>query len=154
MKSQAIKLSGGQFKTLHKEMMASPGVEGGFTVHAVTGERPTEGHMVAYEDTERMTSPASATKASSLAGYTRQHRESLSQPNTYLGGWKPSSDQFTTLDRSQIIKPSHKTSAAYGPGVADADARTSALDIGISRNQFSTYDLKSGRSHSTGVDRP
>jgi hypothetical protein len=153
VREQPIKLSMGQFKGLHNDMMASPGVEGGFTVHAVTGERPTEGHMVAYPDTERLTSPASASKPSHIANFARQNREALSRPDTYMGGWKPDSDQFTTLDRSQIIKPSHKTAADYGPGVADAEARTSALDLGIARNQFSTYDLKSGRSHSTGVDR-
>ena len=153
MKHQPIKLSGSQFKGLHKEMMATPGVEGGFTIHAVTGERPTEGHMVSYPGTERLTSPAEATKPRDIANFTRQHRGELARPDVYLGGWKPESDEFTTVDRSQIIKPSHKVASDYGNEVANAEARTSALDLGIARGQFSTFDLKTGRSHSTGFDR-
>ena len=146
-------ISKDQFHGLHKELMAEPGVEGGFTIHAQTGERPTEGHMVSYQGTERLTSPAEATRPRDLANYVRTQREALGRPDVYFGGWKPESGEFTTLDRSQVIKPDPKTAAQHGAMVADADARTSALDLAIARDQFATFDLKRGRSDRSGVTR-
>lgn len=146
-------LSKDQFKGLHGRMMASPGVEGGFTAHAVTGDEPTTGVMVSLPGTEHMTTPASATKPSAIPGYVNRNRESLSRPDVYLGGWKPESDEFTTLDRSQRFAGKPEVAAKYGQDVADIDAVTSALDMGISRDQFAVFDLKRGRSISTGIDR-
>lgn len=146
-------LSKKQFKDLHSQMMATPGEEGGFTVHAQTGEVPTTGTMVSYPDTETLTSPASASRPSDIPHYVNQNRESLSQSDTYLGGWKPKSDEFTTLDRSQRFEGKPAIAKRYGQNVADADATGSALDMGISRNQFAVFDLKRGRSIDTGIDR-
>lgn len=146
-------LSKGQFHQYHAQMMAKPGVEGGFTVHAVTGEEPSTGSMVSLPDTEHLTAPASATKPSALPAYVNKNRESLSQPDVYLGGWKPKDDSFTTIDRSQRFAPDPKVAAEYGPDVAEGDALTSALDMGLARNQFSVYNFKRGRSIPTGVDR-
>ena len=143
-------ISKDQFKGLHSDLMATPGEEGGFSVHAMTGEVPTEGHMVSLPG-EHLTTPASATRPSHLAGYVNQNRESLSKPDVFFGGWKPKSGAFTTLDRSQQIKPNPSVTAEYGPAVADADALTTALDLGISRNQFSVWSHSRGRSIPTGV---
>jgi hypothetical protein len=88
-----------------------------------------------------------------LPAYVNRNRESLSQPDVYLGGWKPSNDEFTTIDRSQRFAPDPKVAAEYGADVAEGDALTSALDMGISRNQFSVYNFKRGRSIDTGVGR-
>ena len=145
-------ISKDQFGELHQQLMATPGEEGGFSVHAATGEVPNEGYMVSYPG-ETMHTPASATRPSHLAGYVNRNRESLSQPDVYFGGWKPKSDEFTTLDRSQKITADPAVAAEHGQAVAEADALTSALDIGISRNQFSVYSHSRGRSIDTGVTR-
>ena len=142
-----------QFKDLHKQMMATPGEEGGFSVHAVTGDQPAEGYMVSLPDTEEPTFPASATKASQLARYVNRNRESLSQPDVFFGGWKPETDAYTTLDRSQQIRANPATVRDYGSGVADIDAATTALDLGIARKQDSIYSVKRGRSTYTNVVR-
>jgi len=146
-------LSKAQFHKYHAQMMATPGEEGGFTVHAVTGEEPSTGTMVSLPDTEHLTAPASATKPSALPHYVNKNRESLSRPDVYLGGWKPESDEFTTIDRSQRFGSDPKVAAEYGPDVAEADALTSALDMGLARNQFSAYNFKRQRSIPTGGDR-
>ena len=134
-------------------MMARPGEEGGFSVHAVTGEEPSSGTMVSLPDTEHMTTPASATRPSALPHYVNKNRESLSQPDVYLGGWKPDTDAFTTIDRSQRFASNPKVAAEYGEDVAEADSLTSALDVGLARDQFSVYNLKRNRSIPTGTDR-
>jgi hypothetical protein len=143
-------ISKDQFHGLHRELMASPGVEGGFSIHAMTGAIPSEGSMVSYEG-ESKTTPASATRPSHLARYVRENRKMLSRPDVYFGGWKPESDAFTTLDRSQQILPSPAVAAEYGEDVAEADSLTTALDLGVSRNQFSVHNFRRGRSISTGA---
>ena len=146
-------LSKDQFHHYYSQMMARPGEEGGFSVHAVTGEEPSTGTMVSLPDTEHMTTPAAATRPSALPHYVNKNRESLSQPDVYLGGWKPETDEFTTIDRSQRFDSNPKVAAEYGTDVAEADALTSALDMGFARDQYSVYNLKRNRSIPTGTDR-
>lgn len=146
-------LSKSQFSRYHAQMVATPGVEGGFTVHAATGVEPSTGTMVSLPDTEHLTAPASNTRPSALAGYVNRNRASLSQPDIYLGGWKPKTDEFTTIDRSQRFEPKASVTAQHGHDVAEADSLTSALDMGLARNQFSVYNFKRKRSIDTGVDR-
>jgi len=146
-------LSKGQFGNLYGQMMAAPGVEGGFTVHAVTGEQPSSGIMVSLPNTETYTAPASATKPSSLPRYVRQHRESLSKPDVYLGGWKPKTDEYTTIDRSQRFAANPAIAQEYGQGVAEHDALERGLTMGYSRHQDAVFNLKTKRTTPTGYER-
>ena len=143
-------LSKDQFKSYHSQMMAQPGEEGGFSVHAVTGEEPTEGSMVSWPG-ELRTKPAAASQPSSLPHFVRQHKADFQRPDVYLGGWKPETDAFTTVDKAQNVTPDRDVTEKYGRDVAEVDALEKALTLGIAHDQDAVYNLKRGRSIDTGL---
>ncbi len=89
-------LSRSQFKALHTQVV-DPEV-GGFTIHAVTGEQPKTGWMVADEAHEEKI-PNEELHPSRLPRYVRRNREELARPGSYFGGWN--AGEATYLDVSR-----------------------------------------------------
>lgn len=115
---------------------------GGFSVNPETGGSPKVGYMVAIPGAEQVIRSQNVAPAH-IDEFIKKHGESLSKgggSGTHVGGWDKAGKTY--FDVSQQIKPSRNVARKYGSAVADADARTSAMDLNIARNQQAAYDLK------------
>ena len=130
-----MSLSPKQFSSLANKL----NTKGGFSANTVTGGAPRVGYMVAKEgnETQLPTSQRPAT-AADIQGHAAGVTPSR---DTFIGGWKSKSGD-SSLDASQQFKGKRSVASKYGGAVADADARTSALDMVVARNQEAGYDLK------------
>lgn len=114
---------------------------GGFSVNPQTGGSPKVGYMVAIPGAEEVVRSQNVAPAH-IDEFISKHGSKLSAGGgrgTHVGGWD--SEGKTYFDVSQQIKPKKSVARKYGGGVADADARTSAMDMNIARNQLAAYDL-------------
>ena len=116
--------------------------QGGFSVNPQTGGSPKVGYMVAIPGAEEVVRSQNVAPAH-IDEFIKKHGEKLSKKGAHVGAWD--SDGKTYFDVSQQIKPDRNVARKYGSDVADADARTSAMDLNIARNQIAAYDLKRGK---------
>jgi hypothetical protein len=159
-------LSQGQFGKAFKALKVNSPKEGGFTVDPFTGEAPRDGFMVSKGDDykgEEMERPTSSLTPDSfdaeISDYVKRNQANLSEPGMHLGGWKPEGDPSETsvyIDSSRRVARNPAVARQYGKSVANADARTSALDLAIAHDQLAIYDLAKNRSIDTvrGGGRP
>jgi hypothetical protein len=162
----AVAMLSSQFDQVYPALNTKSSKEGGFSINAKDGSVPTDGVMVSRSGAaggEEKTLPvAGLTKAkfrNEMADYTQRNADTLSQRDTYVGGWKPKGppkDAEVYIDQSRRVAPKASVAAEYGQKVADADAMTSAMDLGIAHNQLAVFDVKKGRSVNTvkGGGRP
>ena len=71
----------------------------------------------------------------------------------FVGGWNPGGDSDVFLDVSRRTMPSGSVRREYGRPVAQADAMTSALDLGIANDQLAVYDVERDNVVRTGINR-
>lgn len=114
--------------------------DGGFSVDINTGKSPEGGFMVARTGNEVSVDAASITP-SHLRDYAQNRQDELSKPSAYFGGWHDRDRGKIDLDVAQHIPDSSAVASKYGDNVAHADARTSALDLSVARNQRAAFDL-------------
>lgn len=129
-------ISKGQFGKLAQTVREG----GGFSVNVNTGEAPKEGFMVAARGSKEQKVPTPSTYGPQLQAYAYNNREQLGRSDRYMGAW--GGKYYASLDVSQNIAPKADVAAEYGHQVAVADARTSALDSLIARNEEAAYDLQ------------
>lgn len=127
-----------QFKAMHSQLKK----EGGFSVNAQTGEAPKDGYMVSVPGFEHQVRSQNIAPAH-IQEFVEKHAAELSKDERFVGGWDGGAE--TSLDVSQNIRPNRDVAREYGDDVADADARTSAMDLSIARNQEAAWDVKRGR---------
>ena len=130
-------LSTPQFKAMHASLKKT----GGFSVDAQTGASPKDGFMVSVPGHEMQVRSANIAPAH-IKEFVDKHAVELSKDRRFVGGWDGGDE--TSLDVSQNIRPDKAVARKYGSDVADADARTTALDLSISRNQEAAWDVKKG----------
>lgn len=138
-----MRLNDGQFKKMADSVKG--GKDTGFSEHAYRQNRsaPKIGYMVSIPGYEKQIRSENVTPAH-IKEFAEKHADKLGDPNMYVGGWNSGSE--VSLDVSQNIKPKKKVAREYGRDVADADARTSAMDLSIARNQEAAWDVKRGKS--------
>lgn len=129
-------LSDKQFKDLHLKLTQY----GGFSANANTGQPPKSGYMVSYPGTEQQI-PTRDVSPTHLKDYLGKHGNLLKEPDRYFGGWKDDDEGEVSLDVSQNITPDTAVAREYGDAVADTDARTSAEDLAVARNQKAGWDV-------------
>jgi hypothetical protein len=110
---------------------------GGFSVDINSGDSPEGGFMVARAGNEQSIR-SNRVSPGKLERYANNKQDELSKPNAYFGGWHDRSRKMVDLDVAQHIPDTPGQSADVG----HADARTSALDLSIARNQRAAFDLK------------
>jgi hypothetical protein len=120
-----------------KEFTANT-VSGGDTVHLETGERPTSGYMVSEAGAERRI-PADDLHTSDVVHYARDHRDTLSAPDAYMGGWTSEGTSYLDVSRRHAI-------------LGEAQA------AGVRNNQLAIYDLDHGdeitlQKRTSSIDR-
>lgn len=127
-------------------MMQSLRSNGGFSASSQTGRAPRTGFMVSIPGHEQQL-PAYQVNAGHIQKFAQDHADVLG-PGQFIGGWVGGNlgdeHREVSLDVSQQIKPNPKVARKYGADVAHADARTSAADLSIARNQEAAYDVKNG----------
>jgi hypothetical protein len=131
-------LSMNQFSSIHARLQR----DGGFSASPKTGAAPKSGFMVSEAGSEQQVSTGASTPQH-LADYASRNSSALSAPDRYLGGW--AGPRGTSLDVSRNVKPDRSTARRYGSDVAHADARTSAMDMGIAHDQEAVWDVKRGQ---------
>lgn len=142
-----MKLSDSQFNKMAAAVKG--GKDSGFSEHAYRTNRtaPNVGYMVSIPGYEKQIRSENVSPAH-IKEFAEKHADKLADPNIYIGGWNNGKD--VSLDISQNIKPKKKVAREYGRDVADADARTSAMDLAFARNQEAGWDVKRGKS----IDNP
>lgn len=124
---------------LAKTQFGNLKANGGFSVDVKTGKSPDIGYMVAIPGSEEVVRSQNVAPAH-IDDFVKKHGEKLGKKGAHMGGWE--SEGKTYFDVSQNIKPKASVAKEYGDDVADADARTSAMDLNIARNQIAAYDIK------------
>ena len=103
--------------------------EGGFTVDVTTGDQPTSGYVVAFEEFERIYPKGSLT-TQKIGQYRAEHWEQFQDiPNAKWGAWKDDADGTIYFDISVV-----------------ADDLDEAVDIGRRFDQKAIYHLDTGMS--------
>lgn len=138
-----MRLNDGQFKKMADAVKG--GKDSGFSEHAYRQDAssPTVGYMVSIPGYEKQIRSENVSPAH-IKEFAERHADKLGDPDMYVGGWN--SGKEVSLDISQNIKPKKAVAKEFGADVADADARTSALDLSIARNQEAAWDVKRGKS--------
>lgn len=139
-----------QFRQLKNDLNLSGQGEGGFTVDAKTGVKPSSGIMVSAPTGEQQV-PKNELTTDRLAAYAGNM--DTSTPYHHFGGWNPGGGADVSLDSSRRIMPSPSVKKEYGENVARADAMTSALDIGIANQQEAVFRLDDFATVRTGIQR-
>jgi len=118
--------------------------QGGFSRNVNRKHRtaPTAGYMVSIPGYEQQIRSENVAPAH-IDEFVRTHADQLEGPNMYAGGWDSGAE--TSLDVSQNIKPKKSVARKHGNRVADADARTSAMDMSLARNQEAAWDVKGNK---------
>lgn len=130
-------LSPNQFQNMYDRLKS----DGGFSMD-LAGNEPRVGYMVSLPGSEQQIRSTKVAPAH-IEEFARKNAHLLKGPGgkgKFLGGWDGGKE--TSLDVSNNIKPKSKVAKQYGKKVADADARTSAMDLSIARNQESAWDVK------------
>lgn len=99
-----------QFQALHRSLNDPD--EGGFTIHAQTGNRPSSGWMVA-DPTGEARMPAGTATPAVMENYVSKNAARLRAPDKHFGGWRESGEDF--LDRSTLHP---ETEAGHGSAFA------------------------------------
>lgn len=86
-------LQAAQFGELHQDLSD----KGGFTIHAETGNRPTDGWMVS-DPTGEVRAPAGAVTPRVMEDFVTRNAAHLKAPDKHFGGWRSEGEDF--LDRS------------------------------------------------------
>ncbi len=94
----------------------------GFSVQLMTGDIPVVGYMVARAGHEERI-PADAFTEDRLKRYVRDHFDTLTLDNTYLGAWMSNGHVF--LDVSENV----------------VSSRDEAVEIGRARGQLAIWDV-------------
>lgn len=102
----------------------------GFTVDT-QGNVPTKGYMVSESGRSQVLSGRVAPHA--VSAYAARNADALSQPGSYIGGWRDSKSGKTYLDVSHNIP-----------------RQRSAVKAGKERNQIAIWDVKRKREIRTG----
>jgi hypothetical protein len=146
------KLSNGQFSGLVSQLnMGAPkGKGGGFTVDAKTLKPVETGTMVSAPTDERQV-PQSQVSSGALRDY--HSSTDFSAPYNNFGGWNPGGREDVSLDKSRRVMPDQGVQQQYGEKVAQADAMTSALDLGIMNQQEAVFRLDDFTEAPTGIKR-
>jgi len=139
-----------QFSQLKNDLNLSGQGEGGFTVDAKTGVKPSSGIMVSAPTGEEQV-PKEELTTSRLEAYAGNI--DTSTPYHYFGGWNPGEGADISLDSSRRIMPSPSVKKQYGENVARADSMTSALDMGIANQQEAVFRLDDFSTPRTGIKR-
>lgn len=109
---------------------------GGGTIHAITGQTPTKGFMVAVGKDYAEIAPASVLDSvndaqKTLGKFTKDHADLLNLPDYFIGLWLNAGKLY--LDVAQNI---------WDP--------TIAILAGINRNQIAIWDVVNGCEIPTG----
>jgi hypothetical protein len=116
----------GQFRGL-LDQIRQP--DGGFTVHAVTGQQPTTGYALSIYKGREMTKPAGDLKLVDLLRFARANQDLLRQPDNYFGVWHDPKSNMVYMDISIVVK-----------SAAEAER------LGRQNQQFAYFDLEEGQS--------
>jgi len=111
----------GTSKELEKQAEA-----GGFSYRRITGA-PADGFMVSPYKEAEYSEPVADFDADDVRRYRREHRDLLSQPDHFLGGWRDGDTIY--LDIS----------------IRAPDLRTAA-ELARKHKQLAIYDIKTGRT--------
>jgi len=103
--------------------------DGGFTVHAVTGDQPTKGYALSIYKGRETILPVAGLKLAHLARFAKDNHDLLKQPDHYFGAWHNPDDGKVYLDVSKVVK-------------TELEAERQARE----HKQIAYFDLEHGRS--------
>jgi hypothetical protein len=101
---------------------------GGFTMHAVTGRRPTSGFALSIYKDRETTKPVKNLEVIDLVQFAKANEDLLRQPDNYFGVWHDPKSNLVYMDISIVV-----TSA------------TEAERLGRQNRQGSYFDLQEGQ---------
>jgi 8-oxo-dGTP pyrophosphatase MutT (NUDIX family) len=109
--------------------------QGGFSVHASSGESPGSGYSVGgnVPDLQIPDTASSEEAGQRIAAYSAQNADLLSQDNYVLGGWHNEDTGQIVIEPSQVVSD-----------------REDAIALGEAQNQVSIYDNATGETIETG----
>ena len=101
---------------------------GGFTVHAVTGRRPTSGYALSIYKDRETTKPVKDLELIDLVQFAKANEDLLRQPDNYFGVWHDPKSNLVYMDISIVVR-----------SAAEAER------LGRQNQQGSYFDLEEGQ---------
>lgn len=110
--------------------------QGGLTVHALTGEQPTSGYVVARQGTSLVVDAREffgPKGPAEFAAWMRRHGDRLDEPGAHVGMWYDTANGKVVLDVVEIL-----------------DDRDAAIALGRAEDQIAIFDLGTFAEIQTG----